>query len=173
VRGEEIADLYVGIGYFAFSYVKAGARRVWGWDLNPWSIEGLRRGAELNGWKCAVNPSAADGARIVAFNEDNSMAMVRVQGFGVRVRHVNLGLLPSSSASWGVATEILDERGGWIHVHGNCKDSEIGQWEGDVRGEFERLFGRGWQVDIKERFRVKEFGPGIGHWVLDLYCMTS
>lgn len=34
-------DLFAGIGYFAFSYVKAGCSKVLCWDLNPWSIEGL------------------------------------------------------------------------------------------------------------------------------------
>ncbi|RMZ84738.1 hypothetical protein DV737_g985, partial [Chaetothyriales sp. CBS 132003] len=47
----EVLDMYVGIGYFAFSYLKNGVKRVWGWDLNPWSIEGLRRGCEKNGWR--------------------------------------------------------------------------------------------------------------------------
>ncbi|KAJ4368149.1 S-adenosylmethionine-dependent methyltransferase [Neocucurbitaria cava] len=54
------ADLYAGIGYFAFSYRKSGAhkkngiKKVLCWELNPWSVEGLRRGAELNGWTCKI-----------------------------------------------------------------------------------------------------------------------
>ena len=48
------ADFYVGIGYFAFSYLKRGVGKVWGWDINPWSIEGLRKGCDANGWKCEV-----------------------------------------------------------------------------------------------------------------------
>ncbi|RMZ90305.1 hypothetical protein DV736_g2476, partial [Chaetothyriales sp. CBS 134916] len=50
----EVLDMYVGIGYFAFSYLKSGVKRVWAWDLNPWSIEGLRRGCEKNGWRHLV-----------------------------------------------------------------------------------------------------------------------
>jgi tRNA wybutosine-synthesizing protein 2 len=50
----DVVDFYVGIGYFAFSYLKRGIRTVWGWDINPWSIEGLRRGCETNGWRCLV-----------------------------------------------------------------------------------------------------------------------
>jgi len=49
-----VVDLYVGIGYFTFSYLKAGARLVLGWDINPWSIEGCRRGAVHNGWTTSV-----------------------------------------------------------------------------------------------------------------------
>lgn len=170
VKGQEIADLYVGIGYFAFSYLKGGAKRVWGWDLNWWSVEGLRRGAEMNGWNCAVNPENLGDEQIVVYNEDNIKAVERLKGAEIKVKHVNLGLLPSSQGAWRIATEILDERGGWIHVHGNCRDVEIGHWSNTVVAEFTRLFGETWNVGIAQKFRVKEFGPGVGHWVLDLAC---
>lgn len=45
-----VVDLYAGIGYFSFSYLKRGVKRVWGWELNAWSVEGLRRGCLKNGW---------------------------------------------------------------------------------------------------------------------------
>ncbi|KAK5456053.1 S-adenosylmethionine-dependent methyltransferase [Exophiala xenobiotica] len=54
VKAIDVVDFYVGIGYFAFCYLARGVRRVWGWDINPWSIEGLRRGCERNGWGCVV-----------------------------------------------------------------------------------------------------------------------
>lgn len=53
-RGCAAVDLFTGIGYFAFSYVKAGVDVVLGWDLNPWSVEGLRRGAMKNKWRVKV-----------------------------------------------------------------------------------------------------------------------
>jgi tRNA wybutosine-synthesizing protein 2 len=170
VKGEIVADLFVGIGYFAFSYLKAGARRVWGWDLNPWSVEGIRRGAEMNGWTCVVNSMEVGDEQIVVFNGDNQMAVKVLGEKGVKVKHVNLGLLPSSECAWKIACEILDEEGGYIHVHGNCRDIEIEEWSRDTVKEFEGLFGQDWQVRIFDKFRVKEFGPGVGHWVLDLYC---
>ncbi|KAL1883036.1 hypothetical protein VTK73DRAFT_111 [Phialemonium thermophilum] len=86
-------DLYAGIGYFVFSYVRLGFR-VMCWELNPWSVEGLRRGAAANGWSCRVVsgadlslPTAAvmegmagTGAPdIVVFHEDNNMAARRVE----------------------------------------------------------------------------------------------
>ncbi|KAL2175326.1 S-adenosyl-L-methionine-dependent methyltransferase, partial [Thermothelomyces heterothallicus CBS 202.75] len=46
-------DLYAGIGYFAFSYARLGLR-VLCWELNPWSVEGLRRGAAANGFSVRV-----------------------------------------------------------------------------------------------------------------------
>lgn len=46
----DVVDFYVGIGYFAFPYLSRGVRRVWGWDINGWSVEGLKRGCVRNGW---------------------------------------------------------------------------------------------------------------------------
>ncbi len=43
-------DLYAGIRYFAFSYAKAGVGKVLCWEVNPWSVKGLRRGAVRNEW---------------------------------------------------------------------------------------------------------------------------
>ncbi|KAI0451905.1 S-adenosyl-L-methionine-dependent methyltransferase [Xylaria acuta] len=52
--GAVAVDLYAGIGYFAFSYAATGFRKVFCWELNPWSVEGLRRGAGANGWSVRV-----------------------------------------------------------------------------------------------------------------------
>lgn len=170
IKGAEVADLFVGIGYFAFSYLKAGAKRVWGWDLNPWSVEALRRGAEMNKWTCVVDGEGAEGAQIMAFNEDNKNAVARIREAGVKIKHVNLGLLPSSERAWQAAAEILSEEDGWIHVHGNARDSEIDAWSMDVVYGFQKVFKGRRKFAIAGRFRVKEFGPGVGHYVLDLVC---
>ena len=56
-----VVDLFVGIGYFAFSYLKRGVGLVWGWEINGWSIEGLRRGCKRNGWRVEVLKVVGDG----------------------------------------------------------------------------------------------------------------
>jgi tRNA wybutosine-synthesizing protein 2 len=61
----EVLDMYVGIGYFALCYLARGVSRVWGWDLNGWSIEGLRRGCVANGWKCLVVEVSDDGKTMI------------------------------------------------------------------------------------------------------------
>ncbi|KAH7039949.1 S-adenosyl-L-methionine-dependent methyltransferase [Microdochium trichocladiopsis] len=55
-------DMYAGIGYFVFSYARLGLR-VLCWELNPWSVEGLRRGAEANGWSVRIIRSVGELAR--------------------------------------------------------------------------------------------------------------
>ncbi|KAI0432659.1 S-adenosyl-L-methionine-dependent methyltransferase [Xylaria sp. FL1042] len=96
--GALAVDLYAGIGYFAFCYAARGFR-VLCWELNPWSVEGLRRGAEANGWSVrVVRPTSGFGDKpdteedeevlrdvlagnetIVVFLEDNALAASRIR----------------------------------------------------------------------------------------------
>ncbi|KAI1754928.1 hypothetical protein F4782DRAFT_538931 [Xylaria castorea] len=92
-RGAIAVDLYAGIGYFAFSYAASGFRKVFCWELNPWSVEGLRRGAMANGWGVRVvrreqeeeeekmfkDVLAGDEETIVVFLEDNARAADRLR----------------------------------------------------------------------------------------------
>ncbi|KAF9420072.1 hypothetical protein BGZ94_009228, partial [Podila epigama] len=49
-RDKVVVDLYAGIGYFTLVYLlHAGARTVHACEWNPWSVEGLARGADRNG----------------------------------------------------------------------------------------------------------------------------
>jgi tRNA wybutosine-synthesizing protein 2 len=137
-RGCAAVDLFTGIGYFAFSYVKAGVDVVLGWDLNPWSVEGLRRGAVKNKWcvkvcnetsiplaksgnvpedertaSAGTALSSEDSARprLLVFPENNEYAVGRVSAlrpYLPPIRHVNCGMLPSSRASLAIAAAVLD-----------------------------------------------------------------
>lgn len=141
-------DLYAGIGYFAFSYLRAGADQVWCWDINPWSIEGLLRGAKANKWEAVLLSHGMDHfdgdllqktaihsmpketpkkgirkAKLLIFNESNIHAPERLQQYlfpppspplpqphnppQIIIRHINLGLLPSSRESLSLAAQIL------------------------------------------------------------------
>ena len=147
-NGCTAVDLYAGIGYFAFCYRKAGVRCVLGWELSPWSVEGLRRGAAMNGWRAKIlegaEDSVADGDCVsskpvndgegampdfIVFREDNRNAATRMRALRRTippVRHVNCGLLPSSRGSWDTALRMLDpSEGGWLHLHENIAIGEI------------------------------------------------
>ena len=73
-REEIEVDIPDRSGRTAFSYAAAGVKRVVCWDLNPWSVEGLRRGAGKNRWpvricdreECEVFSSATSGDAAVA-----------------------------------------------------------------------------------------------------------
>jgi tRNA wybutosine-synthesizing protein 2 len=56
-----VVDLFIGVGYFTFSYLRRGVGLVWGWEINGWSVEGLRRGCKRNGWRVEVLTVLGDG----------------------------------------------------------------------------------------------------------------
>lgn len=165
----EVADFYVGIGYFAFSYLKRGIKTVFGWEINGWSVEGLKRGCARNGWECIVvriteieqleqggsekivqclqRPS--NGTCIVLWGDNESAARVlhEIQKTyeekvlrRLNLRHVNLGLLPTAKPSWRIAVRILHPTyGGWLHVHENVDIKEIETKRQEMVADFRKL----------------------------------
>ncbi|KAI4610043.1 hypothetical protein J4E83_008608 [Alternaria metachromatica] len=191
-------DLYAGIGYFAFSYRKSGDRRDTGikqvacWEINPWSVEGLRRGAEMNGWTCRVlkktdierlheNPAVDDSnfhqADLLVFQTSNESAetdYALLPSPKPPVRHVNLGLLPSSKLSWGNAVAMLDKQlGGWIHMHENVGVNDIETRRKVVEEEFQSLVDKRDATSRRKALvehveKVKMYAPGVVHCVFDV-----
>ena len=186
-------DLYAGIGYFAFSYAKAGIGKVLCWEINPWSIEGLRRGAKRNGWGVkvikdgqALNETINETERLIVFQENNEQAAMRIAALRNSispVRHVNCGFLPSSKNSWEIAVQLLDPRGpiGWIHAHENIAKADIQKREKEVVEIFTRLVnkyrGQGleaqWDVKCEHVEQVKSYAPGVVHCVLDISILLG
>ena len=215
LQGEQIGDIsvvdmYAGIGYFVFSYLKRGVKRVWGWEINGWSIEGLRRGCIENGWGCKVVSvsdhgkldipidefvdSLLDTDRVVVFHGDNAFAADILHGIkcviedrGRRwysIRHVNLGLLPSSRCSWEGACKLIDlYKGGWTHVHENADIHQIDQMKEYIIAELKELRTQAYRAchnhelslpgkeivaDCRHVEQVKTYAPGVMHCVFDI-----
>ncbi|KAI1087470.1 S-adenosyl-L-methionine-dependent methyltransferase [Rostrohypoxylon terebratum] len=190
LRNAVAVDLYAGIGYFTFSYAKLGMR-VLCWELNPWSVEGLRRGARGNGWSVRVVKDEADlalpmrelvsgGEQIVVFLENNRHAARRIRELGeLTILHVNCGLLPSSEGSWtdswDIATRSQAEEM-WLHLHENVGAADIEKRKEEIERYFLDL-GRKDGCDRTARVEhtelVKTFAPGVWHCVFDLYITRS
>ena len=188
-RACSAVDLYAGIGYFAFCYAKAGVGRVLGWEINPWSVEGLRRGVGRNaeGWGVRIMEEGEEleeeweqgGERVLVFQEDNQHAGARVQAMRSRippVRHVNCGFLPSSAPSWPVAVRVLDPAlGGWVHAHENIAVGDIESRKADIVARFDALAKPDDAADPRRIVRcehlerVKSYAPGVVHCVLDIH----
>ncbi|PPJ56514.1 hypothetical protein CBER1_03935 [Cercospora berteroae] len=199
--GFDVVDLYAGIGYFTFSYVKAGARRVFCWDLNPWSVEGMVRGARRNKWevevfarrkgtdggdKAAVEVMGKSNAKILVFNETNEMAPHRLRATSrysrLNIRHVNLGMLPSSREALELAAAFVSLKPkGWLHIHENFLVEEIVEKSEETRKEFERILlgsgnphlvnlgdGQKLKVEIEHINKLKSYAPGVMHCVIDI-----
>ncbi len=192
------ADFYAGIGYFAFSYKKGGGgiKRVLCWELNPWSVEGLKRGAALNGWSCTIftaddvaegneaafwtKLSQAKDADFWVFQMSNEYAERVVQllskeeeqQLNLPIRHVNLGLLPTSKPSWQAAARVLStQHGGWIHVHENVGAQDIDARAKEVESTFQALLGGGEmrKATVEHVEKVKTYAPGVVHVVFDVH----
>ena len=172
-------DLYAGIGYFVFCYVKMGMARVIGWELNPWSVEGLRRGAISNGWSIKVLNAGENleigSEKIIIVLEDNREAMRRLgriasEELGI-VRHVNCGLLPTSEMSWEMALGLLSGVG-WLHLHENVGVQEIPARRIAIEEQFwgwlDKL-GDSRYLTVEHVELVKTFAPGVWHCVFDVY----
>ncbi|KAK1761086.1 S-adenosyl-L-methionine-dependent methyltransferase [Echria macrotheca] len=178
-------DLYAGIGYFVFSYARLGLR-VLCWELNPWSVEGLVRGARANGFSVRVvtdllsspNGFAEWDEQIIVFLQDNAHAAptvqsVRAAGVKLEVVHVNCGFLPSSSGSWRAAWEIQRGSGhdGWLHLHENVGVADIERRRGEIQGLVDRWCdGPTGEARVEHVERVKTFAPGVWHCVFDVYA---
>ena len=175
-------DLYAGIGYFAFCYAKRGVGKVFCWEISGWSVEGLRRGAEGNGWavKIVEGEQRWEGGdeKLVVFKEGNRRAGERMKGMRGRfppVRHVNCGFLPSSEGSWETAVDVLDPvEGGWIHAHENIAVEDIEVRRAEVVSLFEGLVTKNGakqhrKVECQHLEKVKSYAPGVMHCVLDIY----
>ena len=210
-----VLDLYIGIGYFAFSYLTRGVGLVIGFELNAWSVEGLRRGAERNGWACEVirlppffpkdrrnnhynsgpiiAPEALHKAvtalrnpeiRLLVFHADNrwsttilpllqnSLSATETEtenGTWKPIRHINLGLLPSSLPTWSHACKLLlllslhpqspqhQQRGGYIHIHENVESENITTRAEEIIEKFETFIR---EVIIENDLR-EEDGDGV------------
>jgi tRNA wybutosine-synthesizing protein 2 len=192
ISGKWAVDLYAGIGYFVFSYVRMGLR-VLGWELNPWSIEGLRRGALANGWSVAVFQQSDDnaavievlkqGAQIIVFQEDNLHAEARVRqmwasGVTLDIMHINCGLLPSSKDIWTAALTITNGHDAWLHLHENVAVEDIEHRRREIfnslQSDLSTSIGnmdRG--LDIEHVEKVKTFAPGVWHCVFDVYSTSN
>ncbi|KAL2130646.1 hypothetical protein VTI74DRAFT_6127 [Chaetomium olivicolor] len=201
VKGKWAVDLYAGIGYFAFSYARLGMR-VLCWELNPWSAEGLRRGALANGFSVRIvsrGPDDEGGGeidvgevlsgdeQIVVFLEDNRHAVRRIAQarekgvVGLEVVHVNCGFLPTSEPVWRDSWKIQSGGGidteGWLHLHENVGVEDIERRKGEVQELFDR-----WKEQDEDEERetvvehvelVKTYAPGVWHCVFDVFITRS
>lgn len=183
-------DLYAGIGYFVFSYARLGMR-ILCWEINPWSVEGLRRGAIANRWtvkvvqgqelELPVEEILAEGDQMIVFLESNEDAIGRIQslqaqGMVREIRHINCGFLPTSEPTWKHTWEMsAPSTETWLHLHENVgvNDTEVRRQE--IQSRFES-----WRDDKEERTvkaehveLVKTFAPGVWHCVFDIHVTGS
>ena len=164
--GEVVVDLYAGIGYYVLPYlVHAGARLVYACEWNEHSLQALEYNLSVN--------RLGDG-RCVILRGDNRITTANLDP-GIADR-VNLGLLPSSEEGWPIAVRLLNEQGGWLHVHANLVESGVPQWVERVEQTVADLAGgcgKRWIVCCRHLEKVKSYAPHVWHVVADLECRVD
>lgn len=165
-------DMYAGIGYFTLSYLARGAT-VACWEINPWLIEGLIRGAAANGHRSQVvrqgEPFALDPhAQVYIFHESNVHAPARFAAFSHTLRHINLGLLPSSRDGWQPSAALVQQQRHsgrtqpvHLHVHMNVGTGELGSFMETTAGELASIS----QLPVRAVHleQIKTFAPDVWH----------
>jgi tRNA wybutosine-synthesizing protein 2 len=194
--GGAIIDMYAGIGYFAFSYARLVMKPIMCFEINPWSVEGLRRGCERNGWSYKIYTAenmwewdeedlSMDGQRedfyIFQMSNTHALPLLRSQvSLLPAIRHVNLGLLPRSRDSWRDAVRLIDKQdGGWVHAHENVGVEEIEDRREKVKNEFQVYLdeesrdmgfeGHKKKAQVEHVERVKMYAPSVVHCVFDVW----
>ena len=158
MSGEIVVDAFSGIGYYTLPMlVRSNAKHVYACELNPYSIDALRKGAELN----------AVSDRLSIIEGDNQITLQGLTGIADRV---HLGILPSSENTWSLAIDCLRQSGGIIHIHMNVREKEIDSF---VEYCLELLNHYAGQrdfntVQLQHVEKVKWYAPHIRHIVIDV-----
>lgn len=163
-----VLDLYAGIGYFALSYLSRHAKLLC-WEMNPWSVEALRRNCEANNFTSKVNDlNYEDSTEVYIFRDNNETSIETVNKLmknpvSLPISHINLGLLPSSKQSWPLAKHFLSMStlNTIIHIHENVHVDDLTQFSDEIIQYFPNC-------KLLEIVKVKTFAPDIWHTVFDI-----
>lgn len=198
VEGNDVVDLYCGIGYFSLSYLSMGCRNLFGFELNPWSIEAFKRGLKCNKnfGRSITKTGEPNGVHI--YNENNEMSDQRLTEFRakhntdnnsdekLRIRHINMGLLPSSEQGYPVSIELLSHHHNWeecpkvtLHVHENASIEEIN--ENIIQDRVVSKLSHISQIEKKLNYqfelihleKIKTFAPDVWHICLDIDVINA
>lgn len=172
INNHIVVDMYSGIGYFTFSYAKQKPKRVYCWEINPWSVEAVVRGATKNKFAIKVvlqdeEYVEQDSDFIVVFLEDNLNAPRRLRSLQtVRLlTHINLGLLPDSKLAWEASCELakLSEKSTVLHVHENVSVDDLDDWCILTARTLNRKVSSRHSVKFLHLETIKTFAPGVYH----------
>ena len=138
--------------------VHARASHVHACEINPASLEALRKGAALNGIE----------GRLTVHPGDNATTLPALKGLADRC---HMGLLPSSEAVWEHGLLTLKPTGGMLHIHMNVEEEHVESWCESTVEHVQSLaekHGLAFSVKAEHLEKVKWFAPRVRHVVLDL-----
>jgi len=164
--GEEILDLYAGIGYYTLPLlVHSKCNHIYSCEWNKEASTSLIQNLMKNKVKdrCSV------------YVGDNKVTIPSSSVIG-NMDRVFLGLLPSSKEGWPLALLSLKDDGGMIHLHGNSPGKTEYGWAQDIIKQLSLLstsLGKNWKISLQHLEKVKWYSPHVRHVVLDILCEKS
>jgi len=166
-EGEVVLDMYAGIGYYTLPAVVHGkASFVYACEWNEHAVTALKHNVVENKISEKVQILAGDCRQVA---KENNLVNI--------ADRVSLGLLPSSEGGWRTAIRALkDEKGGWLHIHGNVPVNEKESWVMWVSRQLYNLAqeekkgnDNDWRVICTHVEKVKSFAPTVFHYVADIW----
>jgi tRNA wybutosine-synthesizing protein 2 len=150
-KGETVADMFSGIGYFSILIAKhCHPRKVYAMDINPKAAEYLRRNIWLNGVESVVE----------VLEGDCRMFAPALEGLADRVL---MGYLFDTEKFLPDAIRIAKKKA-IIHFHRIVKEDEI--------DSFGKFLEKDKRLKVVETRKIKSYAPKVWHMVYDL-CVTK
>ncbi len=145
--GEEVVDMFAGVGPFALMIAKMKSAHVYAIDLNPAAIDYLERNILLNN-VTGVEPINADARFIIR---------------SVKADRVIMNLPQSAIHFFEDALSAVDD--GWIHYYEMIEEEKVNERSEDLI-EMGRDAGK--RVEAVQVMKIRNYAPGIGNYVWDL-----
>jgi tRNA wybutosine-synthesizing protein 2 len=143
--GEEILDMFAGIGYFTIPVARlSGAKKVWAVELNPDAVELLKQNIELNHVLHKVKVIQGDSKKIVP-------------ELGQKFDRILMGYFPGTYEFLPAALEVA-RKGAIIHFHEIAEDSQ------EIISKIKEINPT---IEILKTTKVKGYGIRTWHWVID------
>ncbi|MBM3303776.1 MAG: class I SAM-dependent methyltransferase family protein [Candidatus Aenigmarchaeota archaeon] len=150
-KGEVVADMFAGVGYFSIPIAKAHVKKVYAIEINPSAFEYLEQNIELNNLK-----------NVEPFCCDNRKAPEKLAHVADRVL---MGYLPGTDKFLDPAFWFLKPSGGVIHFHNVYRDSEL--WNKPIKILEDAGRRHGMKLKILNKHIVKQYAPRMQHVVID------
>lgn len=146
-NGEEIIDMFAGVGPFSIMIAKMKAVHIYAIDLNPVAIDYLKENIMLNNVR-GIEVLNADARQIVR---------------SLRADRIIMNLPHSAMDFFQDALSAVED--GWIHYYEILRDEEAPERIKDLEGIAESA---GKEIEIEKMLRIRNYAPGMGQYVWDL-----
>jgi tRNA wybutosine-synthesizing protein 2 len=148
-NGETVVDMFSCVGQFALPIAKSVDAEITAIEINPEAYQFLLENIRLNGLVDKVKALLGDCREVHPKGVANRVIMGYL--------HNTVEYLPH-------ALETLAEEGGVIHMHMNTPEHRLK----DVIGDINRIcLNHGYSSSVGA-YHVKNYSPGIGHYVFDV-----